>query len=101
MKEQAKRIFHEVAVAEAHVHNVEIEKVHFHEVGALDSLADIIGVAICLEKLGVEAVFTTPIKVGRLGLVKSQHGNLPVPTPATNTSTLPSVPSQISGPVVS
>ena len=83
VKEQAKRIFHEVAVAEAHVHNVEIEKVHFHEVGALDSLADIIGVAICLEKLGVEAVFTTPIKVGRLGLVKSQHGNLPVPTPAT------------------
>jgi uncharacterized protein (TIGR00299 family) protein len=83
VKERAIKIFREVAIAEAKVHNSTIDKVHFHEVGAIDSLVDIIGVAICLEKLGIEAVYTSQIKVGNGGFVHSQHGMLPIPTPAT------------------
>ena len=83
VKERAKKIFHEVAVAEAKVHNSSIEKVHFHEVGAIDSLIDIVGTSICLEKFGIQAVYSSPIKVGNGGMVKTQHGMLPVPTPAT------------------
>jgi pyridinium-3,5-bisthiocarboxylic acid mononucleotide nickel chelatase len=83
VKDRSKKIFREVAKAEAKVHNTAIEKVHFHEVGAIDSLVDIIGVSICLDKLGVQAVYTSAIKVGSGGIVKSQHGDLPVPTPAT------------------
>jgi hypothetical protein len=83
VKNRSKKIFREVAIAESIVHNTAIEKVHFHEVGAIDSLVDIIGVSICLEKLGVQAVYSSPVKVGSGGMVKSQHGALPVPTPAT------------------
>lgn len=83
VKDRSKKIFREVAIAESKVHNTAIEKVHFHEVGAIDSLVDIIGVSICLEKLGIQAVYSSSIKVGSGGMVKSQHGALPVPTPAT------------------
>jgi uncharacterized protein (TIGR00299 family) protein len=83
VKERSKKIFREVAIAESKVHNTPIEKIHFHEVGAIDSLVDIVGVSICLEKLGIQAVYSSPIKVGSGGMVKSQHGALPVPTPAT------------------
>jgi len=83
VKQRSKKIFREVAIAEAKVHNTALEKVHFHEVGAIDSLVDIVGVSICLEKLGVQTVYSSPIKVGNGGTVKSQHGILPVPTPAT------------------
>jgi pyridinium-3,5-bisthiocarboxylic acid mononucleotide nickel chelatase len=83
VKERAKKIFHEVAVAEARVHDSSIEKVHFHEVGAVDSLVDIVGVSICLEKFGIEAVYSSPMKVGNGGSVRTQHGMLPIPTPAT------------------
>ncbi len=83
MKERSKKIFREVAIAEAKVHNTAIEKVHFHEVGAIDSLVDIIGVSICIEKLGIQVIYSSPMKVGSGGMVKSQHGKLPVPTPAT------------------
>jgi uncharacterized protein (TIGR00299 family) protein len=83
VKEHSKKIFNEIAVAEAKVHNTPKEKIHFHEVGAIDSLVDIIGVSICLEKLGIQTVYSSPIKVGNGGIVESQHGKLPVPTPAT------------------
>jgi uncharacterized protein (TIGR00299 family) protein len=83
IKECAKKIFYEIAVAEAKVHNSILEKVHFHEVGAIDSLVDIVGTAICLDHFGIDAVFSSPVKVGNGSFVNSQHGALPVPTPAT------------------
>jgi uncharacterized protein (TIGR00299 family) protein len=84
VKERAKKIFHEVAVAEANVHNSSIEKVHFHEVGAIDSLVDIVGTSICIELLGIERVFSSPVKIGNGGTVTTQHGVIPIPTPATS-----------------
>ena len=83
VKEISKRIFWEVAVGEAKVHATSPERVHFHEVGALDSLVDIVGVAICLEHLAIDTVYSSPVKVGRSGFVRAQHGTIPVPTPAT------------------
>ncbi|HEY6952757.1 MAG TPA: nickel pincer cofactor biosynthesis protein LarC [Bacteroidota bacterium] len=83
VKDRSKKIFYEIAVAEAKVHHTTLEKVHFHEVGAVDSLVDIVGVSICLELSRIEAVFSSPVKVGNGGTVNSQHGALPVPTPAT------------------
>ena len=84
VKDRAKIIFHEIAVAEAKVHNSTIEKVHFHEVGAIDSLVDIVGTSICMELLGIERVFSSPVKVGNGGTVTTQHGVMPIPTPATS-----------------
>ncbi len=83
VKTTAKKIFHELAIAEAKVHNSTVEKIHFHEVGAIDSLVDIVGTAICLERLDIEGVYSSPVKVGQGGFVKTQHGNMPIPTPAT------------------
>ena len=84
VKDCAKKIFHEVAVAEAKVHNSTIEKVHFHEVGAIDSLVDIVGTSICIELMGIQSVFSSPVKVGNGGTVTTQHGIMPIPTPATS-----------------
>jgi len=83
VKEQAKKIFHEIGVAEAKVHDSTLEKVHFHEVGAVDSLVDIVGTAICLEHFGIESVFSSPVKLGSGGFVNTEHGKMPIPTPAT------------------
>lgn len=83
VKENAKKIFTEVAIAEAKVHNSTVEKVHFHEVGAIDSLVDIVGTAICLELMQIDQVFSSPVKVGSGGTVRTQHGEMPIPTPAT------------------
>jgi pyridinium-3,5-bisthiocarboxylic acid mononucleotide nickel chelatase len=84
VKDRSKKIFHEVAVAEATVHNSTIEKVHFHEVGAIDSLVDIVGTSICMDLLGVERVYSSPVKLGNGGTVNTQHGVMPIPTPATS-----------------
>jgi uncharacterized protein (DUF111 family) len=64
------------------VHGVPVEKVHFHEVGALDTIADVAGAAICYNASGAEALYSSPVNVGG-GLVKTSHGVLPVPAPAT------------------
>lgn len=83
VKEKAKKIFYELAIAEAKIHNTTLEKIHFHEVGALDSIVDIVGTAICLEHFGIEAVYSSPVRIGRGGFASTQHGTMPVPTPAT------------------
>jgi len=82
VKQLSKEIFLRIATAEAKVHGIEIEKVHFHEVGAIDSIIDIVGSVIGIKKMGIEAVYASPLHLGT-GFIKCAHGTLPVPAPAT------------------
>ncbi|WP_182868577.1 nickel pincer cofactor biosynthesis protein LarC [Stieleria mannarensis] len=81
-KSLAKRIFGHVAVAEAKVHGTTLEKVHFHEVGAIDSIADIVGAAVAITNLGITSAMASPVPTGT-GSVKIDHGLVAVPAPAT------------------
>src|SRR2546423_12732738 len=82
VRDRAVQAFRLVGEAEGRVHGVAPEKVHLHEVGAVDAVLDIVGAIEGFERLGVEAVYTWPVAVGR-GWVDSAHGRVPVPAPAT------------------
>jgi len=82
IKNISKKIFTNLAAAEAKIHNTEINKVHFHEVGAVDSIVDIVGTVIGLKELGIENVYSSKVHIGS-GFVDCQHGRMPVPAPAT------------------
>ncbi|BDC48722.1 hypothetical protein F183_A10380 [Bryobacterales bacterium F-183] len=81
-KERAKAVFQLIGKVEAGIHQMPEERVHFHEVGAIDSIADIVGVCLGFELLGADKVVASPLNVGT-GMVETAHGRLPVPAPAT------------------
>ncbi len=78
----AKRIFRKLGQAEARAHGIPIEQVHFHEVGAVDSIVDIVGTAVGLDLLGVDRIESSPVPTG-IGWVRGAHGRMPLPTPGT------------------
>ena len=82
VKEKSLGIFKKIATAEAKIHDSSLEKVHFHEIGGIDSIVDITGTAICMEFLGIRKVISSKIPLGT-GFVNCQHGTLPLPAPAT------------------
>jgi uncharacterized protein (TIGR00299 family) protein len=82
VKKMAGAIFTEVAKAEAKIHASTVEKVHFHEVGAVDSIVDIVGTAMCIDIMGIDQIYSSPVKLGSGGFVQAAHGRLPLPGPA-------------------
>ncbi|WP_018394814.1 LarC family nickel insertion protein [Bacillus sp. 37MA] len=75
-------IFKKIGEAEGHIHSMPLEKVHFHEVGAIDSIIDIIGAAILIDQMGITSIKSSPVPVGT-GNIQIDHGVYPVPAPAT------------------
>ena len=82
IKENSKKIFGRLAEAEAKVHGVNVDKIHFHEVGGVDAIIDIVGAVIGLDILKVDKIYSSPLSFGK-GYVKFSHGKFPVPAPAT------------------
>jgi pyridinium-3,5-bisthiocarboxylic acid mononucleotide nickel chelatase len=82
VKEESIEIFTRLAKAEAMIHGVSVNKIHFHEVGAVDAIIDIVGAVCALEIMGIEEVYCSPLPVSR-GYINCAHGILPVPAPAT------------------
>ena len=80
--EKAKAVFTLLAETEAAIHSTTPDKIHFHEVGAVDAIVDVVGALIGLERLGIDEVYASPVNVGG-GFVECRHGVLPVPAPAT------------------
>jgi uncharacterized protein (TIGR00299 family) protein len=79
---RAKELFQRLGEAEAAIHQISIDKIHFHEVGALDSIIDIVGAVFALEWFGADRIMSSPLNVGG-GMVRTAHGHFPVPAPAT------------------
>ena len=82
IKEDSLAIFKNIAEAEAKIHRTSVDNVHFHEVGAVDSIVDVVGASICISLLNSDITLSSPINTGK-GMVKTEHGLLPVPAPAT------------------
>lgn len=82
-RERARDVFRVIAEAEAHIHATTPERVHFHEVGALDSIVDVVGSVLCMEHFGIEEVYSSPVRLGSGGFIETRHGRMPVPAPAT------------------
>jgi pyridinium-3,5-bisthiocarboxylic acid mononucleotide nickel chelatase len=81
-KDLSMKIFMKIAIAEASVHGISVDHVHFHEVGAVDSIVDVVGAAICYNSLNLDGVHVSAVELGE-GFVNCDHGKLPVPAPAT------------------
>jgi uncharacterized protein (TIGR00299 family) protein len=81
-KDRAKQLFHRLGEAESAIHGTPLDKVHLHEVGALDSIIDIVGAVFAIEQLHVDRIVSSPLNVGS-GTIRSEHGLYPVPAPAT------------------
>jgi uncharacterized protein (TIGR00299 family) protein len=82
VRSRASAVFGRLATVEGRLHGIPVDEVHFHEVGALDAIVDVVGSCAALDLLGVDAIHTSPVTVG-LGSVRAQHGELPNPAPAT------------------
>lgn len=82
VKDQACRVFRRIGEVEARMHGTTVDKIHFHEIGAVDSIVDIVGCCLALHRLGVEAVAVGPLPQGR-GVIRCAHGTFPNPAPAT------------------
>ena len=82
VKSDSIKIFHRIGKAEAQVHRTTLNKIHFHEVGCIDSIVDIVGGALGMSILNVHKIYSSPLNTGE-GMVKCDHGTLPVPAPAT------------------
>lgn len=82
VKKDSIRVFERLGEVEARIHGVSVEKIHFHEVGAVDSIIDIVGSVLAFDILGIERFYSSPLPLGR-GTVLTSHGTLPVPAPAT------------------
>ena len=95
VKDKSIRIFEKLASVEGKIHNKPPEEVHFHEVGAVDSIIDIVGTVYGLERLGITSLFVSPLPLGS-GFVETAHGRIPIPAPAT-TALLEGVPVYDSG----
>ena len=81
-RDLADRLFLAIAEAEARVHGSAVDAIHFHEVGAIDSIVDIVGCAVAFDRLGADRITCSPVPTGR-GKVKIAHGICPIPAPAT------------------
>ncbi|MBE3137184.1 MAG: nickel pincer cofactor biosynthesis protein LarC [Thermoplasmata archaeon] len=82
VKKHSQNIFYNLGKAEAKIHSIDVEKVHFHEVGAVDSIIDVVGSVIGITQLGIEKIYCSPLPFGH-GFVSCDHGLLPLPAPAT------------------
>jgi len=83
VKERSLKMFTKLAEAEAKIHGKSIDEIHFHEVGAIDSIVDIVGAAICIEHIQPDRIMASEVELGG-GFVKCEHGTFPVPAPATS-----------------